>query len=170
MASTSRPAAISGRRHAMQNPAFYNVSLKNFVTPWTNRDQTVFAPLNDYTATVIGMVRDDVPFNRCSPTTSSTSAAAVRRAGLLADRNDHYAALERGRQPEGQPGAHHAVGGDGIPADATAGVITTRAAAQAFFFAGTNRAMFRFTLMNHLCRDMEQVQDTTRRRTASART
>src|SRR5205807_6599105 len=42
---------------------FYSVTLKNFVTPWTNRDQTVFAPLNDYTATVIGMVRDDVPFN-----------------------------------------------------------------------------------------------------------
>ena len=48
---------------AMQNAAFYNVTLKNFVAPWTNRDQTVFAPLNDYTATVIGMVRDDVAFN-----------------------------------------------------------------------------------------------------------
>jgi hypothetical protein len=40
--------------------------------------------------------------------------------------------------------------------------MTTRAAAQSFFIAGTNRAMFRFTLMNHMCRDMEQVQDTTR--------
>ena len=49
---------------AMDNPSFYNVTLKNFVTPWTNRDQTVFAPLNDYTATVIGMVRDDVPFDQ----------------------------------------------------------------------------------------------------------
>ena len=41
---------------------FYTTTLKNFATPWTNRDQTVFAPLNDYTATVIGMVRDDVDF------------------------------------------------------------------------------------------------------------
>ncbi|MEL6214724.1 MAG: hypothetical protein AAFQ99_03505, partial [Pseudomonadota bacterium] len=47
---------------AMQNDEFYNVTLKNFVTPWTNRDGDVFAPLNDYTATVIGMIRDDVPF------------------------------------------------------------------------------------------------------------
>ncbi len=31
--------------------------------PWTNRNQSVFVPLNDYTATVIGMVRDNVPFN-----------------------------------------------------------------------------------------------------------
>jgi hypothetical protein len=47
----------------------------------------------------------------------------------------------------------------GIPATATAGVMTTRAAAQAFFIAGTNRAMFRFTLMSQMCKDMEQVQD-----------
>jgi hypothetical protein len=49
----------------------------------------------------------------------------------------------------------------GTPSAATAGAITTRAASEAFFIAGTNRAMFRFTLMNHLCMDMEQVQDTT---------
>ena len=47
---------------AMKNPAFYNVTLKNFATPWTNEEQTVFAPLNDYTATVIGMIRDDKDF------------------------------------------------------------------------------------------------------------
>ena len=36
---------------AMQHRAFYDVTLKNFAMPWTNRDQTVFAPLNDYVAT-----------------------------------------------------------------------------------------------------------------------
>jgi hypothetical protein len=50
----------------------------------------------------------------------------------------------------------------GTPAGATAGLLTTRAASSAFFIAGTNRAMFRFTLVNHLCMDMEQVHDTTR--------
>jgi hypothetical protein len=48
----------------------------------------------------------------------------------------------------------------GIPSTATAGVMTSRAAAEAFFIAGTNRAMFRFTLMNHMCNDMEQMHDT----------
>ena len=43
---------------------------------------------------------------------------------------------------------------------ATAGAMTTRAASEAFFVAGTNRAMFRFTLINHMCMDMEQVHDT----------
>jgi hypothetical protein len=61
---TSAPDAVTAALTvAVEDENFYNVTLKNFVTPWTNRDQTVFAPLNDYTATVIGMVRDGVAFN-----------------------------------------------------------------------------------------------------------
>ena len=52
-----------GRADRDQDPAFYNNTIRNMATPWTNRDQTVFVPLNDYTATVVGMVRDNVPFN-----------------------------------------------------------------------------------------------------------
>ncbi len=36
------------------------------------------------------------------------------------------------------------------------------AAAEAFFSAGTNRRMWRFTAINYLCRDMEQLHDVTR--------
>ncbi len=50
----------------------------------------------------------------------------------------------------------------GIPAAAVAGVMTTRGAASAFFVNGTNRAMFRFTMINHLCNDLPTVMDTTR--------
>ena len=32
---------------AMDNVSFYNVTLKNFATPWTNRDRSVFVQLND---------------------------------------------------------------------------------------------------------------------------
>jgi len=49
---------------AMLDPAFYNVTLKNFAAPWTNEEETVFAPLNDYSATVIGMIRDDIDFRQ----------------------------------------------------------------------------------------------------------
>ena len=148
----------------MQHRAFYNVTLKNFVTPWTNRDQTVFAPLNDYTATVIGMVRDDVDFRQCCPATSSTSARRPRSAGLFAGQQRSLSA-DGGRRTStcnDRAGADDAVARTpASPAAATAGVMTTRAAAQAFFVAGTNRAMFRFTLMNHMCKDLEQVQDMT---------
>jgi len=50
--------AVDAAYTAMANRSFYDVTLKNFAMPWTNRDQTVFAPLNDYVATVIGMVCD----------------------------------------------------------------------------------------------------------------
>ncbi len=149
---------------AMDNPSFYSVTLKNLVTPWTNREQTVFAPLNDYTATVIGMVRDNVPFNEVL----SADILYVGNAGLglpavSATSNTHYEQIEArgidlrtGLQRTTQSGVY------GTPPAATAGVITSRAAAQSFFIAGTNRAMFRFTLLNHMCRDMEEVQDTSR--------
>ncbi|MCU7862572.1 MAG: hypothetical protein KZQ92_01175, partial [Candidatus Thiodiazotropha sp. (ex Lucinoma borealis)] len=50
----------------------------------------------------------------------------------------------------------------GLPVDGTAGIISTRAAARAFFIDGTNRAMFRFTMLNHLCKDLELIKDPTR--------
>ena len=46
------------------NYGFYNVTLKNFFTPMSNEDGTQFAPLNDMTATMIGVTRDDHNFFR----------------------------------------------------------------------------------------------------------
>jgi hypothetical protein len=148
-------------RRAMQAPSFYTTVLKNWVTPWTNREQTVFAPLNDYTATVIGMVRDDVDFRQVL----SGDILYVGGAGLPAyspANNNLYQQMEDDDVNLGDPAvlvASTQSAHTGIPAAATAGVMTTRAAAQSFFIAGTNRAMFRFTLMAHMCKDMEQVHD-----------
>jgi hypothetical protein len=156
--------AVGAARLAMQAPTFYTATLKNWVTPWTNRDQTVFAPLNDYTATVIGMVRDDVAFN----TLLSGDVLYVGGSGLPTyspANNNLYQQMEDQDVDLGSPSvlvASTQSAHTGVPAAATAGVMTTRAAAQAFFIAGTNRAMFRFTMLNHMCRDMEQVHDVTR--------
>ena len=159
-AAVSSGDPLAAATIAMDNPNFYNVTLKNFVAPWTNRDQNVFVPLNDYIATVIGMVRDDVPFN----TLLSADILYVSNAGGLpgysSNNNNHYEAIEdqsidmmttlvATTQSSLSP----------VPSNATAGVLTSRAAAEAFFVAGTNRAMFRFTMLNHMCNDMEQVLD-----------
>ena len=158
-------AAAANR--AMANRNFYNVTLKNFITPWTNEEQTVFASLNDYTATVIGIIRDDKDFREIlygdiiyTGDENNTSLAAYSNSS-----NQHYIDMET----QGLDLSDDAVlveneqsAVTGLPADATAGVITTRAAARAFFVDGTNRAMFRFTLLNHLCADMEQIKDNTR--------
>jgi hypothetical protein len=142
---------------AMQNVNFYNVTLKNFAAPWTNRDQSVFVPLNDYIATVIGIVRDDVPFN----TLLSADLIYHGRGGLpSAVDNTHYEQLEASNANLRDDLIFTTQSSImNIPPDATAGIMTSRAASEAFFIAGTNRAMFRFTLLNHMCNDMEQVHD-----------
>ncbi|HXD22235.1 MAG TPA: hypothetical protein VN613_02665 [Gemmatimonadaceae bacterium] len=155
--------AVDAALKATDAPSFYNVTLKNLVTPWTNRDQTVFAPLNDYTATVIGMVRDNVAFNTALSADILYTVDSPGLPAVSANGNDHYDQAEQ----NGVDLKAHLVATQqstvyGTPAAATAGLITTRAASAAFFIAGTNRAMFRFTLINHLCRDMEQVHDTSR--------
>ncbi len=149
---------------AMDDPAFYTVTLKNMVTPWTNRDQSVFAPLNDYTATAIGMVRDDVPFNELlSADILYVGAAGLGLPVASATGNAHYDELES-RGIDLRTGLVRTTQSAvyGTPSTATAGVMTSRAAAQAFFVAGTNRAMFRFTLLNQMCANLERIQDTTR--------
>jgi hypothetical protein len=158
-----QPGGATGAANlAMDNVNFYNVTLKNFAAPWTNREQSVFVPLNDYIATVIGMVRDGDDFS----TFLSANRTYVGRSGVVptapsTTNNQHYIELEANNinlRDELQPVSQSTI--MGIPAEATAGVMTSRAASEAFFVAGTNRAMFRFTLLNHMCNDMEQMHDT----------
>jgi hypothetical protein len=148
---------------ATSAPTFYNVTLKNFAMPWTNRSATVFSPLNDSVATVIGMVRDNVPFNTLLDADILYTSNASGLPAPSPANNNHYATAEtngvnlmstlvRGTQS----------GVYGTPTAATAGLITTRGLASAFFINGTNRAMFRFTMINQFCNDMPALADTTR--------
>ncbi|MBW7930904.1 MAG: hypothetical protein H3C57_06320 [Gammaproteobacteria bacterium] len=146
---------------AMESPAFYNVTLKNFVAPWTNKERTAFVPLNDYTATVIGMVRDDIPFN----TVLSADILYVGGPGLglpvyAMNSNAHYEAMdERGTDlKSGLVKTTQSAASD-LPPQGIAGVLSTRAAAEAFFKAGTNRAMLSYTVENYLCKDLGELKD-----------
>ena len=155
---------IAAAYTAMDNANFYNVTLKNFAAPWTNEAQSAFVPLNDYIATVIGMIRDEVPFNTLlSADLLYVGAGSLPIAGYSSSSNQHYMDIERLGLDMSNPAvltqtSQSALPG-GVPANAAAGVMTSRAAAEAFFVAGTNRAMFRFTMLNHLCNDMQQVHD-----------
>ena len=155
--------AVGAALIATEAPEFYNVTLKNLAAPWSNEFQNIFVPLNDYIATIIGIVRDERDFREIL---SGDVLYVGSGAGIPAysnTNNAHYEALEAqgvDLQDNLQFTLQSSI--NGIPASATAGVMTTRAAAKAFFIDGTNRAMFRFTLLNHLCEDLEQVKDITR--------
>ena len=148
---------------AMTNSGFYNVTLRNFIAPATNRAQSAFVPLNDYTATVIGMVRDNVPFNTVLSADILYIGNVSGAPAYSPSNNNHYLYLDNnGVDLKSALVQTTQSSLTGIPSAATAGVITTEAAAAAFFIAGTNRAMFRFTMINYLCNDMPQVMDITR--------
>ncbi len=159
---------VAAAYRAMQHPIFYISSLRTFVTPWTNVERTVHVPLNDYTATVIGIVRDDRPFTDVL----SADLVYVGAPGVVASpyshaNNDHYQQLENARVDLSDPTllipmAQSALPGAQVMSGDAAGIITTRAAGEAFFSAGTNRRMWRFLGINYLCRDMEELNDITR--------
>jgi hypothetical protein len=167
---TSSGDPVTAALIATNDPAFYNGTVRNMAAPWTNRDQSVFVPLNDYTATVVGMVRDDVPFNTLlsADLVYIAGSAATSAYGLPAyspANNDLYQAMDDNNVDMSSKSnlvssTQSAI--TGIPAAATAGVMTTRGAASAFFVNGTNRAMFRFTMMNHLCNDLPSIMDINR--------
>jgi len=159
--------AIGAAMEAMENPEFFNTTVRDLATPWTNREFSVYADLNDSTATVIGMVRDDVPFDQILyedivyvGTTSATPVPYDHGD------NEHYLDLQRNdvdlsdaanlmRQQQS------ALPGSAVGPQETAGIMTTRGFSEAFLIAGTNRAPVRFATVNFMCMDMEEFRDVT---------
>lgn len=154
---------IEAAYKAMENPHFYSTTVKLLSTPWTNEELDIFAPLNDYSATVIGIVRDDVDFRQILQ--GDITYVGKSELGLPAynnNNNAHYQALEDDFSNLSEALISTSQSSlNGLPSTATAGVLTSRASAKAFFKLGTNRAMLRFTLMNHLCTDLEPLKDNT---------
>ena len=146
--------------------AFYNVTIRNFAQPMSNKPQSLFVPLNDYTATIIGMVRDNVPFNTVLSQDILYVGNPAKLSGLppYAYNNDnHYEYIDNANADLAavlMQTTQSSV--TGIPSAATAGVLTTYAGASAYFYAGTNRAMVRFTMMDYLCDDLQTIEDTSR--------
>ncbi|MBL7665998.1 MAG: hypothetical protein JNM93_12760 [Bacteriovoracaceae bacterium] len=147
---------------AMNNPKFYNSTIKNWVKPWTNEQISRRVPLNDYVATVIGMVRDGVPFDQVLYGdilyAADDSFFDGENDDHSASSNRHYEKLENDNVNLFQVLQRRNVSQEhGI--DDVGGVLVSRAAAMAFFDAGTNRAMTRFTFMNFMCKDFEELHD-----------
>lgn len=146
--------------------AFYNVTIRNFAQPMSNKPQSLFVPLNDYTATIIGMVRDNTPFNTVLSADLIYVGDPSKVSGLPAyayNNDNQYQYMDSANADLASvlmPAVQSAV--TGIPSAATAGVLTTYAGASAYFYAGTNRAMVRFTMMDYLCDDLQTIEDVTR--------
>ena len=159
--------ALGAAQDAMLNPAFYNTTVREFATPWSNREQSVYTDLNDTTATVIGMVRDNVPFDQLLyEDIVYTGADGVVNAAYAHDDNEHYRQLQEQRADLSDSQvlvqrAQSDLPGSPLGPNDTAGILTTRGFAEAFLVAGTNRAAVRFATLNFMCLDMEDMRDVT---------
>lgn len=160
--------AVGAAMEAMQHPAFYNTTVREFATPWTNREQSVYAPLNDATATAIGMIRDDVPFDQLlyEDIVYVGAADLANVPAYSQSDNAHYEELQQARIDLSDPNSLVSQPQSALPnapvgtAD-TAGIMTTRGFSEAFLVAGTNRAAVRFAMLNFMCMDMEDFRDPT---------
>ncbi len=157
--------AVAAAEIAMQDYAFANSLLKTFITPWTNQQMTPFAPLNDYTATIIGIIWNRNDYREVL-TADYIYVGSGHQPGYSIHDNLHYEALEEDgvdlrtalveRNQSTLNGSP-----DWIRDNEAAGIITSRTAAKEFFSAGTNRRMLRYLAINYLCSDMEQLWDNT---------
>ena len=161
---------VGAAYEAMENPAFYNTTLKDFSTPWTNREGSVYEDLNDFSATVIGMIRDEVPFTEVlsADIVYIGSADASNNVAYSQTNNDHYVELQESNTNLGDPNnliqtQQTSLPGNILPAAATAGVMTTRGFAESFLVAGTNRSAVRNAMFHFLCKDQEDMRDITAR-------
>lgn len=143
---------------------FYNIQLKNHFASRTNEESSILVDLNDYTATLIGAVRDNVSYQKVLSEDMVYIGEVQGAPAYSHTSNAHYEYLEEKKVDLSNPNnlkrvKQSSLPNARVPAAATAGIITTRQASKAFFSAGTNRAMFRFLMMNYMCRDVEAVHD-----------
>ena len=147
---------------ATNSAAFYSVTLRDMFSAWSNTLGNVNVDLNDMVATMIGLVRDDIPFNEVLSGdylyTGADSDGAYDPADnslyVELQKKDLQQALVKQKQSEVFAPINH------LPAEAQAGVLSTRAFGKAYFTAGTNRRATAFTLKYFLCHDMEALNDT----------
>ena len=127
--------AIGAAMDAMNNDKFINTTIKDWATPWTNRDQSVYRDLNDSTATVMGFVRDDIPFDQIlTANTVYTGSAAATDVAYDPTNNDHYVDMQNNRVNFNDPAmlvASNQSNVSPVAAGATAGIMTTRGYAEA---------------------------------------
>lgn len=157
--SSGNPEAAA--QTAMMNPGFYNITLKNWIKPWSNRDQSPRVPMNDYVATILGVIKDDTAFDKILYDDIIYIVSGAATAYSNTDNNHYRNAETSGSNFMNTLVAQTQSTVTGLPAAAVAGVTTTRNSGESYFQAGTNRRVNRFIFMNYLCKDYEDMHDIT---------
>lgn len=171
---------------AIESEHFYSLTLKNWFKPMSNQERAKNVPLNDVVATLIGAVRDSdqpgKPFTRAltGDLVYVGPATGDENNNFQRDTNRHYETLENRKtnlktslvekmqsqiiQTESNITNNNNNDFVNIMAggrNGAAGIFSLRAWGEAFYTAGTNRRSTRYAFMNFMCKDFEDLHDTT---------
>jgi len=163
--------SIGAAALATDDPRFYNITVRDFASKMSNRSETINVPLNDFTATVIGAVRDELNAQRLlwdDITYVADPTKAAVPATLITDilrSNNHYEALDNLRVDVSKvlklSSQKIFTGKSAVAMPTPAGLLTSRAWLSAHAVAGTNRRLVEFTFREFLCTPLEKVADST---------
>jgi len=141
---------------ATEDPNFYRLTVKQWATRLSNKDESPFPALNDFSAMVVGVTRDDKDARLLltGDFAYEGSATVKREVG----NNLHYERLEANRTD--------------LKADlklvrpqwagfmSSAGLLTTRAWGSAHYRDGTNRRAVEFSIREFLCTPITSWKET----------
>ncbi|MCM2281400.1 MAG: hypothetical protein NDI61_06080 [Bdellovibrionaceae bacterium] len=167
---------------ATNDPAFYDIRLRDIARKMSVREESITAPLSDFVATFVGVARDGLDarelltgnfFYRADPAKVTLPDGSLDvRSDALADivqSNRHYQDLQSKTyslhsvlvREDGQKIANATNDGVIVMPDA-AGLLTTRAWIAAHADAGTNRRLVEFSFRQFMCVPMEAWMDASR--------
>jgi hypothetical protein len=149
---------------ATENDKFYSVTVLNFAQIEASEDRSLAdgtGVLNDLTATVIGMIRDEKDYRAIlSDDVLYIPTGATYAANSNAIYETLYTSVKNGAPLGSALTATTQSAATGLSVQA--GIFTLRGFGSVYYDAGTNRAPFRFTLLNYTCRDLEDYSDVSR--------
>ncbi len=157
---------------------FYNITVRDFASRMSTRDETVNAGLNDFVAGFIGTARDDrsakelLTGNFYYAGDPLKTAVASNLVNDLLKSNRHYEQLDsQGYDLANVLKRYDSTTGNGqkvyngkggvVDSPETAGVLTSRAFMEAHAVAGTNRRLVEFSFREFLCVPIEKWSDAT---------
>ncbi len=162
---------------ATSNPSFYDITVRQMASRLSNRDEVPNIPLNDFIATYIGVTRDGVDARKLLTGSFLYRPKEVflwaenSGSGAYVDSNEIYSQVDAMKHPLAcvleriknlnyipasfRQDIYHPLSGS-APNPDTAGVLTSRAFAEAHLTAGTNRRMIEKSVEHFLCTPIKE--------------
>ncbi len=153
---------------ALKTDSFYSTTVLDFAQVEASEERDLSdipaVSMNDTIATIIGYVRDSKDYRAIlTGDTMYIPAGATYSVDNNTAYETFYTGIKNGTVKLADPAA--LVESPQLPTtglSAAAGILTTRGFGSVYYDDGTNRSPVRYTLLNYICKDMEELSDVTR--------